>query len=143
MEKETKLGVGAAYIYLMLPFIIFTLGWLRLYLAIPIVIILILCLWKMLQHAPKLWRPEMNRDNIEKMLIILGIICLWVYLSGIGQLVFQNTDHTARNGIFNMLVEYDWPVYGTAKDGSSVGLIYYIGYWLPSAVIGKLFGLRV
>lgn len=86
----------------------------------------------------------MTRDNIEKIVVVVGVICLWVYLSGIGRLVFQNTDHSARNAIFNILVERDWPVLGTSStDGSPTGLIYYIGFWLPSAVIGKIFGLNV
>lgn len=142
MEKKTKLGVAVAYAYLMLPFVIFVLGWIKLWMAMPMVILLIFCFWKMILYAPKLWIPELTRDNIEKIIAIFGAICLWVYLSGIGQLVFQNTDHQARNAIFNILVEYDWPVYGTAGSGSATSLIYYIGYWLPSAVIGKIFGIR-
>lgn len=142
MEKRTKFGTGAAYLYLLLPFIIFVLGWIKLWIAVPMVLLLGLCFFKMLQHGPRLWRPELNRNNIEKIVIIVGTICLWVYLSGIGRLVFQNTDHSARNAIFNILVEHNWPVLGTApNDGSPTGLIYYIGFWLPSAVIGKIFGL--
>lgn len=84
----------------------------------------------------------MTRDNVEKIVFIIGVICAWVYLSGIGRLVFQNTDHSVRNAIFNILVDSSWPVFGTSPvDGSATGLIYYIGFWLPSAVIGKIFGL--
>lgn len=44
-----------------------------------------------------------------------------------------------------MLVEYDWPVIRevTTENGSSTrGMIYYIGFWLPSAVFGKIFTLN-
>lgn len=143
MERKTKIGVYAAYIYLLLPFILFAGGWLKTWLAAILLILLALSLWKMLQHAPALWRPEFTRENIEKIAVIFGVICLWVYLSGIGKVVFQNTDHTARNAIFDILVQYDWPVIETSADGNSVmGLIYYIGFWLPSAVVGKIFGIQ-
>lgn len=143
MEKKTKLGVIIAYVYLMLPFIIFVVGWGKLWIAMPMVFLLIICFWRMILHAPKLWMPELSRNNIEKIVIIFAVICLWVYLSGIGQLVFQNTDHRARNAIFDILVKYDWPVYGTGINGSEISLIYYIGFWLPSAIIGKIFGIRM
>lgn len=143
MEKKAKLGVVIAYIYLVLPFVIFVLGWGKLWIAVPVVFLLIFCFWRIILYAPKLWIPELTRNNIEKIVIIVAVICLWVYLSGIGQLVFQNTDHLARNAIFDILVEYSWPVYGTGVNGSETSLIYYIGYWLPSAVMGKIFGVRI
>lgn len=137
-----------AYAYLLLPFLIFVLGWMKVYFAIPITAILIFCYWKIWKESEALWIPKLSKDNIIKILFILGVIALWVYMSGIGKFVYQNTDHTARNAIFNILVDYDWPVVNyeilpqNADRFHATGLIYYIGYWLPSAVIGKLFGLR-
>lgn len=143
MERKTKLGVYIAYIYLLLPFIIFAAGWLKIWVAVIILLLLAFSIFKLIQHAPSLWRPEFTRDNIEKLIFIFGIICLWVYLSGIGKAVFQNSDHTARNAIFDILVKNDWPVMNSGANGSgATGLIYYIGFWLPSAVIGKLFGIQ-
>ncbi|MEF9945163.1 MAG: hypothetical protein RR678_01715 [Lachnospiraceae bacterium] len=96
-----------------------------------------------------LWTPMIHRETIVKLLFIVGIISLWVYFSGIGKFVFQNIDHPYRNTIFNLLVESKWPVLNfdvladEMPNTSVTGMIYYIGFWLPSAVIGKLFGLRV
>ncbi|MGN0325423.1 MAG: hypothetical protein ACI4DW_03860 [Lachnospiraceae bacterium] len=53
-------------------------------------------------------------------------------------MVWQNSDHTVRNALFRALVEYDWPIINA--DGSRY-LIYYIGFWLPSAAVGKIVGL--
>ena len=53
-------------------------------------------------------------------------------------------DHWWRNQTFQILVEYDWPVTKQVmmEDGVHTrGLIYYIGFWLPAACVGKLFGL--
>lgn len=61
--------------------------------------------------------------------------------SGIGGFSYQNDDHYWRNSIFEALVRYRFPVRETWGDGTQVGLIYYIGYWLPAALFGKLFGV--
>lgn len=143
MERKTKLGIYIAYFYLLLPFVIFAAGWLKIWIAVIILLLLAFSIFKMVQHAPAIWRPELTRNNVEKLIFILGVICLWVYLSGVGKAVFQNSDHTARNAIFDILVKYDWPVIQPAANGTgAAGLIYYIGFWLPSAVIGKIFGIQ-
>lgn len=75
---------------------------------------------------------------------IILLIGAWVLLSGIGGYVFQNPDHATRNTIFNMLVQMDWPIYNltpTATLPNPVALVYYIGFWLPAAIVGKIFGL--
>lgn len=142
MEKKTKIGVGAAYFYLIIPFIIFVIGWMKIWIAVPMVILLLLCFYKMICHAPKLWCPKFTRENIIKMMIILAGICIWVYFSGIGKLVFQNSDHGARNAIFDVLVQYDWPIRGLSEQGQTTSLIYYIGFWIPAAAVGKVLGLQ-
>lgn len=89
--------------------------------------------------------PAFNKEIFFQLLPIIVILILWVYFSGIGGFVFQNKDHWWRNETFNLLVQEDWPVIvkmnmkGTMQPRA---LIYYIGFWLPSAVVGKLFGLN-
>lgn len=147
--KKSNIIFILAYAYILLPFFIFTMGWMKIYIAIPIIVILLFCFWKICKESGKLWMPELSKDNVIRILFIIGVIVIWVYMSGIGKFLFQNTDHGARNTIFSILVEYDWPVINheiLPKNKGvfhTTGLIYYIGYWLPSAVIGKLFGLRI
>ena len=139
--------MSIAYGYILLPFILFVMGWFRIYLAIPILILLGICFFKLCKESASLWLPEWNRDNIIKTLCICVLVFLWVYMSGIGKYVFQNGDHTARNAIFEILVDYDWPVKNFELTGDNIGsnatsLIYYIGFWLPAAVVGKYFGIE-
>ena len=141
VEKKTKLGMVLAYLFLTLPFVIFALGWMKVYIAIPVVLVILVCFLKMCKEAEAIWIPDLNKKNIIKIISIIGIVCIWVYFSGIGKFVFQNEDHNIRNGLFNMLVESEWPVIGQNDHGETRALIYYIGYWLPSALIGKVFGL--
>ena len=45
-----------------------------------------------------------------------------------------------------MLVWYDWPLVKDVTINNLTetrGMIYYIGFWLPSAIIGKIFGMRL
>ena len=149
MEFSKKFLPQLGIVYLVLPFLIFIGGWMKIYIAIPAILVVLFCAWKACKDMPELWLPEWNRDNLVKILFIVSVLAIWVYYSGIGKFVFQNADHTARNRIFDMLVQYEWPVKSskivTNFDGETgfYGITYYIGFWLPSAIIGKLFGLRV
>lgn len=131
-NKMLKLG---SYIYLVCPVIIFTLGYLKWYFAIPIGIITFYAFLKALKA------DEGSEIVAEKNILLssLIIIIFWVLLSGIGGCSFQNADHGARNAIFRALVEQSWPV---KSQDQTRGLIYYIGFWMPSAVIGKLLGFE-
>ena len=149
MFSYRKFFYQLGILYLILPFLIFIGGWIKLYIAIPVILIVLFCTCKACKEAPELWMPEWNQDNIIKIFFIIGVLAIWVYYSGIGKFVFQNADHTVRNRIFDMLVQHDWPIKSTKLvtnfDGETgfYGIIYYIGFWMPSAVIGKLFGLRI
>lgn len=147
--KESKVVEIIAYLYIMLPFLIFAVGWMGKRFWIPIVFVLIFSFYKICKEMEKSWIPELHRENILKIVFIITIIGIWVYYSGIGRLVFQNADHTARNAIFDVLVQYEWPVINydvnlemMPKGTTATSLVYYIGFWLPSAVIGKIFGLE-
>lgn len=69
--------------------------------------VLLFCGWKACKETDALWFPELTKENIFKIIFIIVVIFAWVYYSGIGRLVFQNTDHTARNAIYEILVDYD------------------------------------
>lgn len=142
-----KLCYGAAYIYLVLPFIIFVLGWCRWYVSVPIFFIVGFSLYSAIQlHQEKKGIVQLDRSQFLSLIAVFFLIVFWVYLSGIGQFVWQNEDHYYRNTIFKVLIEYDWPVTSNRgvflQDHDSV-LIYYIGFWLPAAIIGKAFGESV
>lgn len=139
----------AACAYLMMPFILFALGWIGLRYSIPMTIVLLICFWKMWKSTEGIWIPQISRDNVVKIVFILLVICCWCYFSGIGRFVFQNNDHGIRNGLYELMVEYKWPVinyeidYSKVPEGTSAtSLIYYIGFWIPAAVFGKVFGIE-
>lgn len=126
--------------YLVFPFIIFCMGWLRLSIAIPVTAILIWVLWKLLS------RDQTTKSEIQPLRITFYLLLasgIWVFLSGVGGYAFQNWDHHWRNAVLRDLINFDWPiVYSSAERGPIKMLIYYVGYWLPAALAGKLLGWK-
>ena len=127
---DTKYIKILGLIYLCLPVLIFFIGWLHWYISIPAILLLSFCLFT----ATRQNESFILSVSLNKLLFILTKIFCWVFLSGIGRYVWQNDDHLWRNAIFNDLLYREWPVYN-----GEYGLCYYIGFWLPSALIGKLF----
>lgn len=133
------------YGYLTLPVIIFLMGWCRWYIGIPAALVVAASFWLCIREHPCKKGNLSISANPMKCCIILLIILWWVGMSGIGGYVWQNEDHDWRNAIFDLLVEDSWPVTDSiAVDGQlqERSLIYYIGFWLPAALVGKLFGLN-
>ncbi|MBR1937385.1 MAG: hypothetical protein IJ836_00310 [Spirochaetales bacterium] len=140
---------SSAIIYLGLPFCLFLLFWVRPVIAIPLFLIMCISIIKAIHNEKKQEEGQhysLSKNEWYKLLIAWCVIIVWVYLSGIGGFVFQNTDHIWRNTIFNILVKYDWPVVTKLSvDGvtETRGLVYYIGFWLPAALIGKLTSIGI
>lgn len=134
-----------SYLYLTLPFIVFICGYLKIRIATVLLIITFVSLYLTIKDIPIIEEISINKNNIVKIIFIIAVIGIWVYYSGVGNLVWQNKDHFWRNGIYEALVKEGWPVgqaYITTEGESIRMLVYYIGFWLPSVIIGKLFGIE-
>lgn len=129
----------AIYLYQALPTLIFMVGWLRWYWALIFGVALAYACVKGFSDSIKEKCFLIEKTNVKILSKALMLIILWVFLSGIGGWCYQNSDHEVRSAIFRALVQYDWPV--ISYDGTR-GLIYYIGFWLPAACVGKIFGLE-
>ncbi len=143
MTISTKWVKRISYLYLLIPFLIFCLGFLKVVYSIPIALVF---LWLIIRDWKKKAQENQNIHLSRCTLVYTTLaIMLWVALSGIGGFAFQNTDFHIRNAIFHDLINYDWPViYHTGLDpNTAYSLVYYIGYWLPTALIGKLYGWQI
>ena len=134
MEKQSKIFVLAGYVYVILPILIFIIGYCNLPVALVGSILVLFCSYLLFKNCPQLWIPQNKKDWLF-MAVGLLIITVWTFYSGIGAFSFQTYDHNCRNPIFELLVTEKWPV---ILEGNHI-LTYYIGFWLPSAVIGKIF----
>ena len=119
---------------LALPSLIFLLGFLRWYIAVPLSIALLLAYWFAARS-----RGE-AREGITLsprcFAAVLAVAALWCWLAGIGGLYYQSADYAARNAVFRDLITLEWPVLYPHKNSA---LVYYIGFWLPAALVGKCF----
>jgi len=124
--------------YLTLPFIIFCMGWLRLPIALPITALILWVVWMLINQLP------ITNYQFRIPHSAFLITFLWVFLSGIGGYTFQNWDHHWRNAVLHDLITYNWPViYSSPEKGPITMLVYYVGYFLPAALAGKIFGWQV
>ena len=135
-----------AYIYLLVPFLIFAAGWMKIYIAVPVILIALFCLFKMCKNPGFSAKLQWNKSTVKKMLIVAGIVFFWVGISGVGGFSYQSDDHTWRNAIFETLVYEKWPIVTIEDIGGILtkrGFSYYMGFWLPAAIIGKVFGIGI
>lgn len=81
-----------------------------------------------------------NPLEIEiKYIIIFAIVAIiWSFLGGQGNLYYQSDDWGCRNAIYRDIIYRDWPV---IYPDYNKALVYYIGYWLPTATIVKVIGV--
>lgn len=131
--------------YMMLPVLIFIIGWIKPIIAIPAAAAIVTMAYRLFRDESALEETlNVSKRDVETLVLAFLIIVVWTYFSGIGKLVFQNWDHIFRNSIFAMLVNNKWPVIKTFQFGgidTPFLFVYYIGFWMPSALIGKLFGI--
>ncbi len=133
---------GLITVYIWVPAIIFAFGWLRPWpaaFAICGVLFLIgrgtLAALRGLKNVR--WRRELP------VLAALGLISLgWVFISGCGGWAFMNGDYFKHHGVLGDLIHRTWPVsYPRTENPAVTGsLIYYTGYYLPAALVGKWLG---
>ena len=144
LQSQTLLKI--CYAYLILPIIIFFIGWLNLpliFLSLSVTTIGVYFSFKKIIN---------NESFIKLDLIFLFfsfvILFIWVGFSGIGGFGYQNYDFHFRNAVFRDLITFKWPIiYDYSGDlilqqiiGDKGALVYFFTFWLPSALVGKLFG---
>ena len=148
---QSRFLLITSFVYLLIPFLLFVLFWVKLIFALPITLILLYCLFISYKEL-NLKQVEYNQniENIRKNWIIgFCIILFWLLFSGIGNLSYQNSDYNIRNAVMRDLVEQSWPVTYSSDiypvdrrfTENRLMLVYYFGYWLPAAFIGKFAGL--
>jgi len=125
--------------YLALPVAIFALGWLKLPFALTIVAALV---------AGILFSGKRGDESLvtvpiwSLLLIAVGSVGL-CWLDGVGGFSYQDGDYFKHNAVLADLFRRDWPVaYSIEHAGTAhpAALVYYIGYYLPPALVGKIAG---
>lgn len=136
--------------YLAFPVLIFFLGYFRWYFAWFFVGCLIVGgYFSFLNRSEKIFVSLLRLRNISSIHIVLIIFLLLIawgilVLSGVGGYGYQTEDWLKHNAVLHALIQQPWPVGYTiaSLNGTEihVPLVYYIAYYLPAALIGKMFG---
>lgn len=146
-----KVMMGIVIGYIVLPIMLFCLGWLRFPIAVFCCLILTYIGKKIMGDVSSEGSVSITK-NARFWLISLGAIALWVLFSGIGSFSFQSGDFWARNALYRELYQNpSWPVYCDITQepeyvqnftgGHTNALyVYYFTWWLPAALGARVVG---
>jgi hypothetical protein len=130
----------AAFAYLALPVVLFLLGWLRWWVGVPLTGLLLLGARDLMPTAVGASGPWAVRWGVA--VLVLAVAAGWSSLGGAGHLFFANFDWQTRDLVLRDLVLGAWPVGYGLREGAELVLRAPIGFFLPAAAAGKMFGLQ-
>lgn len=139
---ETGLWLGRfSLLYLGLPVLAFISYWLNSGAAIFFSTLLLFGGWHVWASqsqppAPFFSGFKVISALVQRHSVVFAVFLLWCALSGTGGIGFQNSDYAASNALLKDLIENPWPLQLRAN----VPMVYYVCYYLPAAIIGKLMG---
>lgn len=125
-----------AYAILLLPILIFFVGWLKWYYALLFSTILLIGMW-IIFRSDYLTRTESLKIPIKTWLCIAIIIGLWILITGNCGVSISNYDTPWRRAILRDLINFEWPVH---YEETSNYLVYYHVFYMVPALVGKVFG---
>lgn len=132
-----KFLYSIAYLYLSLPLVIFFLGWFKLYFGIILSLAVVAPLYYCFKNSDYI---EINKKEMYQIIASVFSLSIFLILSGIGGYGLQNSDYSKHNAILRDLIDHAWPVIYDQQHGL---LVYYLAYYLPSAIIGKMFNFDI
>ncbi len=133
-----KLAVG----YLLLPYFLFFWGWLRLPAAIIFILVIGFSYWQFTRQVNRdIPQTPVYKLNWVVLFIGLCVIGFWLLYSGVGHFADQLPDYKKHNLILSQLMNQDWPVIQKVTNKKGYILVYYFAYYLPEALVGKVFGM--
>lgn len=133
------LGFLAA-LYLLIPALIFSAGWF----IWPVAS----CFWMLALYLLHPLLPEKislsgSPRQRQAFLILMLMAAVWALFSGGVHMGSSPRDWLVRDAVLADLTYGDWPTAYRLGDESSFLLRSAIGYFLPPALLGKIFGLEV
>ena len=123
-------------LYLLIPSILFLFTWIHLWMGIPCVLFVAFYTWKTVFQYP--FKQETEYLTLQNILLSVALSIAINFILGIGEFRPQTYDFQANNFKYYDLITNDLPVYYAKQQ---TYLCYYTGYYLPSALLAKVFGL--
>jgi hypothetical protein len=126
----------SAIVYLVLPNLIFVFGWLQTAFSIASCAVLLFFLRELLSTSSR-WPTGYSRPAFA--LIIFSAL-VWAAFGGGSHFMYANSDWVVRDAVLGDLISKPWPVHYLSPEGTQLILRSAIGYFLPPALFGKIFG---
>jgi hypothetical protein len=126
-----------AIIYLLLPVLVFLLGWFQWWLGVPAALLIAYSLWPLLRGACA-WR--LSAPHVAVILLAVA----WVLLTGAGGVFDTNTnaDWIKNDAILLDMSRAPWPTHLPTEGKQAEPLLrYYLGYYMVPALAGRLLGV--
>lgn len=126
-----------AILYLLLPNVLFLLGWFHLWFSLPLSVLLLISAFYIAfrSHRSNHATATFVFSNADA--ILFGMCCLLALLLtdllGFTGHVKQAVDFAVRNPIYHTLVRESWPIFSEKGEY----FIYYHSMWLPPALLSK------
>ena len=137
-KPTTKIELSIFYfftvLYLYIPILIFCLGWVKLYFAIPVIVATAIGIFFSMRLILRSNKGKECCNVIELFLIFIAFFLFFV-VAGHSDLSAQDYDWHKHHAIFNDLYNYEWPV---VYNNNSM-LTYYLGQYMVPAFIGRCF----
>ena len=150
----------ACLLFLVIPVIIFCLGYLKPLIGFTLAVcfagmtaISLMDCMKDPDGNPLDKRNTAIEIPLKYLIVFIMTAVVVSLITGVGEYVYTLQDHPYRRAILRDLTDYEWPViynYSTQTNPEVIkifGIVsgerafsYYFVYWLPAALIGKLFG---
>ena len=132
---EYKIIKAVCLAALIIPTIMFFLGWIKPIISIPLTLMLLG------SYVFALIKDDDRRQikvGLNELIFILIVVTLWCVLTGIGGVTASKADLYWRNPIYADIIFKEWPV-RYYEEFNGYGFSYYIGYWLVPGAISKIF----
>jgi len=141
--------LAVAFLYLVLPLIIFFFGFLKIYWAILFSALVGAVAFLCVKSVPADKKIEVKKYYP---ILVFALCLLWVFIAGVGEFTWSTTDHNVRAAVLNDLINYDWPVVYDLSTQSNpevasvvgegeVAFAYYFLFWMIPSLAGKAFGV--
>jgi hypothetical protein len=153
-----NLLVFISFCYLVLPIIIFILGFVRIEISGGLIGLMAFVCYRSIRNAIASTEFKIQIKNIlpewrlwRRHLLLMSVLTLvWLSFSSIGGIGYRNFDSGIRSSLLWHLVTGSWPLrFPAGYFGDAFGVVsdktyvYYFAYYLPAAVAGKLLGWKV
>lgn len=129
-------------VYLSFPCLVFIFFWVRTPYSLMLIALLLYVLYMNIRDRVDGYAENfISHISARNLGVVLTLVTFLTVISGAGGYVVQRGDWTKHNVIINDLINYDWPVnYGAGPYVSDTTLVYYLAYYIPPAIVGKLLG---